>query len=116
IAPADYHLLIERDYTLSLDYSEKVHYSRPAIDVTFETAADVFGPAVIALLLSGANQDGTEGLRKVKAAGGIVIVQDPAEAVVSYMPQHAVDNMAVDRIAPVEEIPTVIRSLVRQRV
>ena len=68
IAPADYHLLIEKDRTFSLDYSEKVHYSRPAIDVTFEAAADVYGPAVIGFLLSGANQDGTEGLQKIKAS------------------------------------------------
>ena len=111
IAPADYHLLIESDGTLSLDYSEKIHYSRPAIVVTFETAAEVFGPKVMALLLSGANQDGTAGLQKIKRAGGFVMVQDPAEAVVAYMPKHAADHVAVDRILPVKEIAASVQSL-----
>ena len=79
VAPADYHLLIEKNKTFSLDYSEKVNYSRPSIDVTFESAADTFGSTVSALLLSGANADGTEGLKKIKEAGGFVMVQDPAE-------------------------------------
>src|ERR1700712_4749021 len=76
VAPADYHLLIERDLTFSLDVSEKVNYSRPSIDVTFESAADVFGSHTAGLLLSGANADGVEGLRKIKAAGGMIMVQD----------------------------------------
>src|SRR4051812_36549015 len=63
IAPADYHLLIEKDCSLSLDDSEKVNYSRPSIDVSFESAADACGTSVIAVLLSGANTDGVEGLR-----------------------------------------------------
>jgi two-component system chemotaxis response regulator CheB len=113
IAPADYHLLIEKDRTFSLDYSEKVHYSRPSIDVTFEAAADVYGPAVIALLLSGANQDGTEGLQKIKEAGGYVIVQDPAEAAVSFMPQYAVGHIAVDRVVPMHEVTPLIHSLLQ---
>lgn len=113
IAPADYHLLIEKDRTFSLDYSEKVHYSRPAIDVTLETAAEVYGPAVVALLLSGANQDGTEGLRKVKEAGGYVIVQDPSEALVSFMPHYAIGHLAVDRVARVEDMAALIHSRLR---
>jgi len=101
IAPADYHLLIEKDKTFSLDYSEKVHYSRPAIDVTFESAAEAYGESLVAVLLSGANADGTDGLRQVKAAGGYTIVQDPAEAVVAYMPQHAIENNTIDKVASV---------------
>ena len=66
LAPADYHLLIEKDHKLSLDVSEKVHYSRPSIDVTFESAADVYQAKMAAILLSGANDDGVEGLKKVK--------------------------------------------------
>src|SRR6476661_712311 len=88
IAPADYHLLVESNKTISLDYSEKVHYSRPSIDVTLESAAEVYGDSLVAILLSGANQDGTFGLQKVKEAGGYVIVQDPLDAAVSYMPQY----------------------------
>lgn len=111
IAPADYHLLIEQDRTFSLDYSEKIHYSRPAIDVTFETAAEAYGPQVIGLLLSGANQDGAGGLQKIKSAGGFVMVQDPAEAVVAYMPKFAMEHVAVDRILPAKEIASFVRSL-----
>ncbi len=111
IAPADYHLLIEKDKTFSLDYSEKVNYSRPAIDVTFETAAEAYGASVIALLLSGASQDGTEGLRKIGGSGGYVMVQDPAEALVGYMPQHAIQNTTVDEVVAVLAVPASIRRL-----
>lgn len=111
LAPADYHLLIERDKTFSLDYSEKVNYSRPSIDVTFEAAADVYGASVMALLLSGANQDGTEGLQKIKDVGGYVMVQDPADAVVSYMPQYGINHVLVDKVVTVTEIPVIIQRL-----
>jgi two-component system chemotaxis response regulator CheB len=99
LAPGDYHLMIEKDGSLSLDYSEKVNFSRPSIDVTFETAAEAFGQQVIAVLLSGANDDGAKGLQQVKRAGGLTIVQDPLEASVSYMPQYAMNLFKVDHIA-----------------
>jgi two-component system, chemotaxis family, protein-glutamate methylesterase/glutaminase len=111
IAPADYHLLIEQDKTFSLDYSEKVHFSRPAIDVTFEAVAETYGPAAMALLLSGANTDGTEGLQKIKEAGGYVMVQDPAEASVDYMPRSAIANVRVDKIISVSKVAALIRQL-----
>ncbi|MBB1282743.1 chemotaxis protein CheB [Flavisolibacter sp. BT320] len=114
LAPADYHLLVEKDYTFSLDYSEKIHYSRPAIDVTFETAAEAYGSNVIALLLSGANHDGAAGLKMIKAAGGFVMVQDPAEAVVAYMPKYAIEHVAVDRVLPVKEVGHLVRSLINE--
>lgn len=108
IAPADYHLLVEDNKTFSLDYSEKVNYSRPSIDVTFETAADVYRTAVIALLLSGANSDGTDGLVCIKHSGGYVIVQSPADAQVPYMPQSALENVAADFIGTTVQIPAEI--------
>lgn len=111
LAPADYHLLVETDRTFSLDYSEKVNYSRPSIDVTFETAAEAYGAACLALLLSGANHDGTAGLKKIKEAGGYVMVQDPAEALVAYMPQQAIDHVPVDIITPVANIPLIVQGL-----
>lgn len=111
IAPADYHLLVEGDKTFSLDYSEKINYSRPSIDATFETVAETYGANAIALLLSGANTDGTAGLKRVKAAGGYVMVQDPADAVVAYMPQHAIDNAAVDAVVGIAKIPSLIHQL-----
>jgi two-component system, chemotaxis family, protein-glutamate methylesterase/glutaminase len=96
LAPPDYHLLIERDYTLSLDISEKVNFSRPSIDVTFDSAAEALGNRVIGLLLSGANADGVKGLKKIREKGGKVAVQDPKSAEVPYMPQQAVDHVEID--------------------
>jgi two-component system chemotaxis response regulator CheB len=100
IAPADYHLLVETDHTLSLDYSEKVNYSRPSIDVTFSSAATVYGSNMLALLLSGANTDGAEGLIDVHEAGGVIAVQDPQTADVDYMPRRAIQLAPVDVILP----------------
>ena len=96
IAPADYHLLIERDGSFSLDYSEKINFSRPSIDVSFECAADVFGSRVVGILLSGGNADGVTGLKSIQRAGGICVVQDPASALVSYMPMHALSELKPD--------------------
>jgi len=104
IAPADYHLLIERNGSMSLDYSEKVNFSRPSIDVSFECAADVFGDRVIGILLSGGNADGVEGLKSIRKAGGICVVQDPGSALVSYMPQHAINEIEPDKILNGAEI------------
>jgi two-component system, chemotaxis family, protein-glutamate methylesterase/glutaminase len=98
ICPADYHVLIEPDGSFSLDASEKVNYSRPSIDVVFSAAADVFENGTIAILLSGANADGSEGLSVVKEKGGIVIVQDPTDAQVPYMPEHALKQVTPDQI------------------
>ncbi|MGV3459829.1 MAG: chemotaxis protein CheB [Flavobacterium sp.] len=111
IAPADYHLLFEKDCTLSLDVSEKIHYSRPSIDVAFESAAEVYGKTVTAVLLSGANADGTAGLKAVRLMGGTVIVQDPATADMPYMPQSAVDNLQADKIVNVVELTQYIQQL-----
>ncbi len=111
VAPADYHLLIEKDKSFSLDYSEKINYSRPSIDVTFEAAADVYGRAVMALLLSGANHDGTVGLQKIKEGGGFVMVQDPDEASVRYMPQYALTQLTADSVVKISEVPALVRQL-----
>jgi two-component system, chemotaxis family, protein-glutamate methylesterase/glutaminase len=114
LAPADYHLLIENDHTISLDFSEKVQYSRPSIDVTFESASDVYGNSLVCLLLSGANADGTEGLRVVKRNGGLTLVQDPLTAEVSYMPQQAIDNKVADIVLTTTEITDYINNLSNQ--
>lgn len=90
IAPANYHVLIEKEKTFSLDVSEAVWYSKPSIDVTFESAADVYGANCTAILLSGANQDGAEGLLKLKQAGALTIAQDPDEADMAEMPLSAI--------------------------
>jgi two-component system chemotaxis response regulator CheB len=111
LAPADYHLLIEKDKSFSLDDSEKVNHSRPSIDVTFESAADVFGSKLICLLLSGANADGVKGLLEVKRKGGRTMAQDPSSATVPFMPQQAIDNQAVDYVLHKNSISNWINQL-----
>lgn len=104
VAPPDYHLLIERDETFSLSVDEKVNWSRPSIDVLFESAADVYGPALAGIILSGANSDGAQGLRRIKECGGIAVVQDPATAQFPEMPRSALRCTAADHVLPPEEI------------
>ena len=89
VAPADYHLLVERGATLALSADAPVHFSRPSIDVLFESAAFAFGRSALAVLLSGANDDGAAGLATVKAHGGVTWVQDPASARMPVMPAAA---------------------------
>jgi two-component system chemotaxis response regulator CheB len=89
VAPPAYHLLIEPTHSLALSLDQPVHYSRPAIDVLFESARDAYGEALLAVLLSGASQDGAAGLHEIHAAGGITIVQDPHNAEVATMPRAA---------------------------
>jgi two-component system chemotaxis response regulator CheB len=88
-APPDYHLLVETDRCLSLSNDEPVLHSRPSIDVLFESAADAYGPALIGVVLSGANHDGAAGLKAVSKAGGIAIVQSPKGAFAAAMPEAA---------------------------
>lgn len=88
-APPDYHLLIERDRTVALSTEPPVFFSRPSIDVLFESAADAYGPALVAVVLTGANEDGAQGLRAVMAAGGTGLVQAPASAYAAAMPLAA---------------------------
>ncbi len=91
IAPSNYHVLIEKDQTFSLDVSEYENYSRPSIDVTFTSAAEVYGAGTAGILLSGASRDGSKGLKNIKENGGLSIVQDPEEAEVDTMPRSAID-------------------------
>lgn len=111
IAPPNYHLLIENNKTFSLDASEKVNFSRPSIDVTFESAAEVFGENLVCLLLSGANSDGSIGLQKVKQNGGIAIIQNPGSAIVPFMPEYAMDHVAIDEILEINEMANYINQL-----
>lgn len=104
IAPADYHLLVENNKTFSLDYSEKINFSRPSIDPTFETAADAYQDKLCCILLSGASADGVNGLIKAKQQRGRIIVQSPETAEVSYMPEQAILRANPDHICPPKEI------------
>ena len=116
LAPADYHLLVEKDKTLSLDASEKINFSRPSIDATFQTAGEAFKENLLAILLSGANADGTEGLACIIRNGGKVAVQDPQTAQVAFMPAHAIDNLAVNLIVAEEELAGLINNFGLQSV
>jgi two-component system, chemotaxis family, protein-glutamate methylesterase/glutaminase len=111
ICPPDYHLLFEKDESFTLDYSEKVNYCRPSIDVTFQSAADVYGSSVICVLLSGANSDGADGLAYVREIGGITIVQSPQDAEVPFMPLQAIQRNIADHIFTMEEIRSFIENL-----
>jgi two-component system chemotaxis response regulator CheB len=107
-APPNYHLLIEDDRTFSLSVDEKVNYARPAIDVLFESAADVYGSGVIGVILTGANDDGAQGLRLVRERGGLTIVQDPETAESPLMPQAAIAATQVDYILALPEIASLL--------
>lgn len=111
VAPSDYHLLFEKNNYLSLDVSEKVNYSRPSIDVSFESASVAFGNECIAILLSGANSDGTEGLKAIQKAGGRVVLQNPDNAVMPFMPQSALSTMTPDYVLEIPEILAFINSI-----
>ncbi len=111
LAPADYHLLIESEKEFSLDYSEKINFSRPSIDVTFECAAAVFGEGVTGILLSGANHDGSKGLVAIKKSGGITVVQHPDSARMPVMPQSAIDTADPHYVLQNTELVAFVRSL-----
>ncbi|WP_183572795.1 chemotaxis protein CheB [Mucilaginibacter sp. X5P1] len=104
IAPANYHTLIEKEKCFSLDVSEAVWYSRPSIDVTFESAAEVYKDNCTAILFSGANQDGAEGLLKLRDCGSLTIVQDPVDAEMPQMPYAAIEIKAADYILRTNDI------------
>ena len=109
MAPADYHLLVERDYTLSLSVDEPVNYSRPSIDVLFQSAAEAYGPALLGIVLTGASHDGSRGLVRIKEFGGITVVQDPSTAQASLMPSAAIRASEVDYILGLSDIGPFLR-------
>jgi two-component system, chemotaxis family, protein-glutamate methylesterase/glutaminase len=110
-APPGYHLSIERDRSFSLSCEPPVHFSRPSIDVLMASAADAYGPALAGLLLTGANEDGAEGLRHIHRAGGLTAVQDPAEAQMPTMPLAAIDAHTPDFVQPLRQLRTLLLQL-----
>jgi two-component system, chemotaxis family, protein-glutamate methylesterase/glutaminase len=110
LAPPDYHVIVERGH-FALSTEAAVHYSRPSIDVTFESAADAYGKRVIGVILTGANEDGAAGIKAISRRGGFTIAQDPATADKPTMPQAAIATGAVERIARVDEIPPLLVEL-----
>lgn len=111
IAPPGYHLLIEHDLSFSLTSDEPVNYSRPSIDVLFQSAAEVFGKRAVGVVLTGANRDGTNGIISIKEMGGITIAEDPREAAFPYMPGSAIASGKVDHVMSLEKIVRFILEL-----
>jgi two-component system chemotaxis response regulator CheB len=107
VAPADYHLLAEPGH-FALSTDDPVLYSRPSIDVLFESVADAYGPAAMGVVLTGANRDGARGLRRIVDRGGLAVVQDPDTAEAPTMPRAAVDEVPEARVLPLHEIPAAI--------
>jgi len=106
-----YHLSIERDRSFSISCEEPVHYSRPSIDILMLSAADTYGDSLVGILLTGANQDGAEGMARIHEVGGLTVIQDPREAEIATMPQSALDLFAPDFILPLNEIQKLIFTL-----
>ena len=104
IAPPNYHLLVEKDKTFSLTIDERVNFARPAIDVLFETAAEAYTNKLVGVILTGANNDGTNGRKVIKKYGGVTIAQDPETAESSYMPASAIAAVEMDYILSLEKI------------
>jgi two-component system, chemotaxis family, protein-glutamate methylesterase/glutaminase len=112
VAPPDYHLLVERGW-LALSTEEAVKFSRPAIDVLLESAAASYGDRMVAVLLTGASDDGTDGARAVSRHGGKVIVQDPAGAEQPTMPRSVLDAGVADSVVSLRDMPAAIGEALR---
>lgn len=112
IAPPNYHLLIEQDKTLSLSADVKVNFSRPSIDVLFDSAAEVFRKGLIGIILTGANNDGSKGLKTIRNFGGLAIVQEPESAEVKAMPRAAIEAAGADFILTIDQISNKLIELI----
>jgi two-component system chemotaxis response regulator CheB len=113
-APSDYHMLIDQGPRISLSEDDLVRFSRPSIDVLFESAAEVYGRDLLAIVLSGGNDDGADGALAVHRSGGFVVVQDPDTARVSTMPRSVVERGAADAVLPVAGIRALLRTLAQE--
>ncbi|MFF7110404.1 chemotaxis protein CheB [Pseudomonas sichuanensis] len=111
VAGPRYHLSVEQDLTLSLSQEEPVHFSRPAIDYLFASAADAYGPGLLGILLTGANEDGARGLLQIKQRGGRTVVQDPRDAQVALMPEAALALHRPDHILSLSGIGQLLATL-----
>ena len=113
-SPPDYHLLVDQGPRAALSVDAPVNFSRPSIDVLFESAADLYGDQLVGILLSGANEDGARGMQAIHAAGGLVIVQDPASAAVSTMPRAALARVVAHHVLAPAGMGMLITDLHRQ--
>ena len=110
-APPDYHLLIDDGPQLALSSDELVHFSRPSIDVLFESAADVYGDRLLGIILTGASEDGAAGLEAVHRAGGWTVAQQPESALVPLMVESAIKRSPVDFVLPIDQIARLLETL-----
>lgn len=110
-APAGYHLLVENERSFSLSCEAPLHFARPAIDITMETAAEAYGASLAGILLTGANEDGAAGMATIGRAGGLTVVQDPQEANVGVMPAEAIRARQPDLVLPLEQIKQLLLML-----
>ena len=111
LAPADYHLLIEAPGVVALSTDAHVRSARPSIDVLFESAAQVYGPSVIGIVMTGASADGAEGLRAIADRGGVAIVEDPASAECAVMPQAAIAATPTATVLSLRQIADYVAAL-----
>ncbi|MEN9460288.1 MAG: hypothetical protein RIS84_308 [Pseudomonadota bacterium] len=114
IAPPNYHLMLETDRSFSLSIAAPVNYSRPAIDVLFETAIDAYYDKIVCIVLTGANHDGSQGAAKIHRAGGYIIVQDPLTAEADSMPRATLAATPVDKVLPLEQIGAYLLQLINR--
>lgn len=114
LAPANYHLLVERGGSLALSIDPPVNYARPSVDVLFESAAEAYGPELIGIILTGAGSDGSKGLLKIKNCGGVTIVQNPADAEMASMPRSALQLLNADYVVQLKELPEILVRLVQE--
>jgi two-component system chemotaxis response regulator CheB len=111
VAPPGYHLLVERDRSFALSLDEPVNYSRPSVDVLFESAAYAYRERLLGIVLTGANADGSDGLTRIRAFGGRAWVQDPEGAVASTMPASAIERAGADRILSLSDMGAELAAL-----
>lgn len=112
VAPPDYHMLVEKDRTLSFSYDPPVQFSRPSIDVLFESAALVYQARLVGIILTGTNRDGTRGIQRISEEGGLTIAQDPEEAQYSDMTRSAIGTKAVRHVWPLSHIANFLKGKV----
>ena len=111
LAPPNYHLLVEQEGRLALSADPPVSYARPSVDVLFESAAQAYGRGLIGVVLTGANFDGANGARAIKERGGMVVVQDPADAEAPQMPQATLAAVKADHVVPLADMAALLQRL-----
>jgi len=115
LAPSNYHMLVEKNNTFSLSTDILVNYSRPSIDLTFQSCSRIFGHEMVAILLTGANKDGVDGMCMAKKNGATTIVQSPDDCIAPYMPQAALEKRCIDHIFSTTEITEYLISLLKEK-